>query len=136
MRMTAVLLAVTSLSACSSIGTPSANFDDPFPENYKQIVLQGIKDRFFDPYSIRDAAISSPRVGPPFNIGGSEGWVVCFKGNVKNRMGGYIGMRESVFMIRGGKVIDFTEGPEPFYTAPYYCKDVTYEPFSEANMMS
>lgn len=124
LSVAAALLSATT--ACTTIGKPSTGFAEPFPANYRAIVVEGIKEYFFDPYSVRDAEISEPRVAPPFDLGGREGWAVCLRANAKNRMGAYVGRRESVMMIAGDRVIAYTEGP-----APYYCNDASFSPFPE-----
>ena len=78
----------------------------PFPSAYKATVAQGIKDIFFDPYSLRDVAIAEPRQG---QVAFQQGWVVCVRSNGKNRFGAYTGLKDTAFLIRNDKVIGATE---------------------------
>lgn len=127
MRAVLVIGLVATLSGCTTMGKPNASFSEPYPDNYRQLVVDGIRQNYFDPYSVRDAEIAVPRQGPSWDIGGKDGWVVCVRANAKNRLGGYVGKSDSAFMIVGGKVVSYLDGP-----APYYCGDVTYSPFPEA----
>ena len=81
----------------------------------------------FDPYTVRDAGIATPKLRSSFVMTDpGEGWTVCFRANAKNRLGAYTGLSETVLLIRGDRVTASTEGP-----APYYCNDAKYDPFHE-----
>ena len=86
-----------------------------------------LRSTLFDPYSVRDSEIATPKLKGSFVLTDpSEGWTVCVRANAKNRMGAYTGRRETVLLIRGDVVVSSTEGP-----APYYCGEAQYEPFPE-----
>ncbi len=86
-----------------------------------------LRSTLFDPYSVRDAQIASPKLKGSFVLTDpSEGWTICVRANAKNRMGAYTGMQETVLLVRGDRVVSSTNGP-----APYYCGDAQYEPFPE-----
>jgi len=95
----------------------------PRPDNYREIVAQNLRQTLFDPYSVRDAAISEPRVhramvGPR--------WNVCFRGNAKNRFGAYTGLSYIVFVIESGQVTaSATDG------AALSCQGAVFSPFPE-----
>lgn len=122
-------LAAALLSGCSSmnaavVGDPT----EPAPVNYRAIAADGLRQILFDPYSVRDAQISKPTWLGSWSIGEGNGWVVCFKGNAKNRFGAYTGAQEMALMIRGGKVIS-NQGELP--PNGYHCGSAEYSDFPE-----
>ena len=74
----------------------------PAPENYKAILKAHIEKSYFDPYSLRNVAISKPTLG---KIGPNPGWLVCLQSNAKNRMGSYVGLKKDAYLIRNGIII-------------------------------
>jgi hypothetical protein len=128
LKRIAVAGALMLLAGCSSIGGASAPPIEPAPVNYRELTLASVKTLFFDPYSIRDAQISKPAWKASWNLGQGNGWVICVRGNAKNRMGAYIGIQDTAFLIRGGAVLDsFDLSGE----IPFYCGDAVFEPFTE-----
>lgn len=121
LRKTLAVICCSSLGACMS--PPNVEQAGPPPENYRAMVAQHLRTSLFDPYSVRDAAISSPRVHN--SISGAK-WNVCFRGNAKNRLGGYTGMRQTLFVIENGRIIasDDTYGATT-------CAGASYQPFPE-----
>jgi hypothetical protein len=104
------------LAGCA---TP-ADGTGPYPANYRQIVSEHVRATFFDPYSIRDAQIAAPKAdGAPVL---TPGWVVCMRANAKNRLGAYIGPRETAFIISGGRVVNTLEE-----TGHLFCAGSRYE---------
>lgn len=93
----------------------------PFPENYKDIVAHRIKETFYDPYSMRDVSISLPQSGHMLY---RQGWIVCLESNAKNRMGGYVGLQRTAYLINRGSIIDV------FEDAPM-CNEVSIAPWPE-----
>jgi hypothetical protein len=94
----------------------------PYPENYRQISLQHLKKTLIDPYSVRDAEIAPPVARYSWVMTDpGPGWIVNWRGNGKNRMGGYTGITESRIFIRDGKALYSDSGPAPYYatSAPY-----------------
>jgi len=87
-----------------------------------------IRQNFYDPYSIRDAAIAPPVLMPGWMIPDvGKAWTVCIMANAKNRMGAYTGRHPTVFRFKSGEIIDSSrEGG-----ADYYCEKQPYEPFAE-----
>lgn len=112
-RLLAVALAMGAV-ACST--TPSseeiASHDyGPFPSNYEQLIKDHIGKTFFDPYSVRDLAISEPKKGY-YNHGlGRQtlGWYSVVTLNAKNRMGGYVGHTTYHCVIDQGVVVTWAK---------------------------
>lgn len=98
-----------------------------------------VKSTFIDPYSIRDAQIAPPRPGQ-MNIPGTfrqeSGWIVCMRANAKNRMGGYVGIRDTVLVIRDGRVLGAHSGEPIHYDIRTNCRDAKYERFAEVEEQS
>lgn len=86
--------------------------DNPgkYPDNYEQIVKDYLHEFLSDPYSIRDLNITQPYKSW-YNVLGRA--TACYKGrvsfNAKNRMGGYVGKKVYLYIIRYGRVREFQE---------------------------
>jgi len=76
------------------------------PSNYKQLIVAYVRESFFDPYSIRDAAITEPAMS---TYAGLPAWSVCIRVNAKNRMGAYTGRKSTAIYIRNGQVVGSDE---------------------------
>lgn len=66
-----------------------------------------MKQSYYDPYSLRDVSISEPRLGRYLF---DEGWFVCVEANAKNRLGGYVGLTMTAYVISKGAVSDSLSG--------------------------
>ncbi len=93
------------------------------PDNYRQMVAAHVRETFFDPYSIRDASISSPVAG--VNIYGQTN-TVCVRANAKNRMGAYAGIRSTAVVFNADKI---TTSNQEY--ADMICGGGSYMPFPE-----
>ncbi|MBV5269013.1 MAG: hypothetical protein JZU55_02680, partial [Afipia sp.] len=63
--------------------------------------MERARKEFFDPYSIRDAAISQPIAGRSLS---GDMASVCIQANGKNRMGAYTGLQTTVYIFRNGQI--------------------------------
>ncbi|SOB93700.1 hypothetical protein [Thalassospira xiamenensis] len=93
----------------------------PYPSDFKETVANHIWQTFFDPYSIRDAKISYPKQGHLFF---SQGWVVCTRMNAKNRMGGYVGLTTTAYLLNRGAVINSINNQDFCNSMNYFDWDV------------
>jgi hypothetical protein len=119
-------LVLSVLLASCEVTPDQMETSGPPPENFRELTLQHLRATLFDPYSVRDAEIAAPTLKPSWVLGDPPGWVVCWRANAKNRMGGYVGVTESRVLIRNGRVVSSDEGD-----APYYCGNAVYQPFPE-----
>lgn len=101
-----VALVVATLQIGCTI-TPDPEEIGPYPTRYKQIIKQEVLTTYYDPYSVRSVAITSPRRGHIFF---QQGWIVCLKANAKNRMGGYVGLKKTAYLINRGEVVKTSVG--------------------------
>jgi len=113
MKKLIVIAALAIMAGCAQYNPQSAG---PPPADHKATVEAYIKSSFFDPYSIRDAAISDPLPGIMFY---QSGYIVCFQANAKNRMGGYTGLHRTAVLIRGDVVISYLNGDARCYTPEF-----------------
>lgn len=116
---TAVLIVV---GGCAM--PPQATDPGPFPADYKAVLQRHLARSLFDPYSVRSASISWPEAGHLFF---QAGWLVCAEFNAKNRMGGYVGLQRTAYLLRENEVVRTMD------KAPL-CNDVRmkYSPWPEA----
>ncbi len=122
-----VLFSALLLSACTSEQTPLTTPKTPPPANYKQKIIENVRQSFFDPYSIRDASISKPFAVN--RIGHGEVWFVCVRANAKNRMGAYTGIKPTAYWFQNGQM-KLASAAAPEYDE-FNCAHAQYEPFPE-----
>jgi hypothetical protein len=111
-----LLVPFLGLAGCTTTGTPA----EPPPANYRALVVAEARQKFFDPYSIRDATISEPIPG----MGNLS--TVCVRANAKNRLGGYTGQNVTAFVFSGGRIV---MSDQELTILP--CISATYGPFPE-----
>ena len=100
MKHFAMLLSASLLAACVTTSDPKAV--GPYPGDHRKTVKAHVEQAFFDPYSLRNVAISNPRIGHLFF---QQGWIICFQANAKNRMGGYTGLQRTAYLIHNDRVV-------------------------------
>jgi hypothetical protein len=125
-----ILAGVQAVTGCASAPT-EANAGPP-PARYQEIVREHLRTSLFDPYSARDFQIAAPKPGQIHLLGTltyESGWVVCYRGNAKNKMGAYTGIKEAVVLIREGRVVASNQDSD-HYDVRTNCRDVRYEPLS------
>ena len=128
------LFIVTILLILAGCQTDSQQLvSEPPPANYRQIAADHLRRTLFDPYSVRDAEIARPKPGQVYVDGmhHEEGWAVCWRANAKNRLGAYTGVKESIVVIRGDRVVASTSPDPGHYDLRTNCADARYEPFKE-----
>src|ERR671920_44336 len=83
--------------------TPDTARYGPYTTNYKEIVMQWLKEQLIDPDSARIEWSGEPK---PSDVGkGSEavsGYLVNFTVNARNRFGSYTGKQKHSVLIRDG----------------------------------
>lgn len=127
MKKYILLSGLIALSGCTSEQTPIATPKTAPPSNYKSLIINNIKESFFDPYSIRDASISAPFAVN--RIGHGEVWFVCVRANAKNRMGAYTGLKPTAYWFQSGKM-QLASSAAPEYDE-FNCAHAKYSPFPE-----
>jgi hypothetical protein len=121
MRQTISTILLSLLTAYAV--TPNPEAIGPYPADYRQIVKKHLQRTLFDPYSVRSASIAAPEQG---HLYFRQGWLVCVELNAKNRMGGYVGLQRTAYLInRGG--ISHTMDTAPVCNAA----DLVYAPWPE-----
>jgi hypothetical protein len=106
MKRLSLLATLCLLTGCAT--APTSETIGPKPANYREAVRAHAKAAFFDPYSIRDAAISQPipvsAVFDGITPIPHSGWMVCLRANGKNRFGAYTGLQISGFLFQNGAI--------------------------------
>ena len=140
MKIAVVLAIAASLAGCAEANRKVMSADvsevGRYPIDYKVVTRDYLHKTLVDPYSVRDAQISKPKMGKLFvegTLGVQEpGWLVCFRSNAKNRMGAYTGISDMAIVIRGGVVrASLSDPSHSHYIVKMICDNETYEPFSE-----
>ncbi len=125
-----VLIGSQAVTGC--VSTPTEATVGPPPARYVDIARDHLRTSLFDPYSARDFQIATPKPGQVLLQGTfthEAGWVVCYRGNAKNRMGAYTGVKEAVLLIRDGRVVASNQDSD-HYEIRTNCRDAKYEPMS------
>ena len=107
--------------------TPNPEAIGPYPQDYKEILKTHILRTYFDPYSLRSVSVSQPIQG---HLYFQQGWIVCLEVNAKNRMGGYIGLQRTAYLLNRGTVVQTMEEAQ-------LCDNVqvSYSPWPELEQM-
>jgi hypothetical protein len=121
-----VLAAGLSLAACSTFGH-HGDHEGPaevnvYPSTYRGDLIAFMQSYLNDPTGVRDAQIAEPVLKP---VNSSQRYVVCIKYNAKNKVGAYLGVKESVAVYLRGRfnqLVDVTDDT---------CKGALYQPFPE-----
>lgn len=120
-RLTTVAAAL-ALAGCVSAPEEMFAYQTPPSAALKAQIVSAAKDYLFDPFSVRDAEISS--VMPLDKKRGLS--VVCVKANARNQMGGYTGRQATSVRLMNGRIVNAIPN------APG-CNDqrIDYHPFPE-----
>jgi hypothetical protein len=121
-----------ALEGCAT--APSEANVGPYPAAYREIARDYVRATFLDPYSIRDARIAQPKMGAIIIEGTlrhDPGWTVCVRANAKNRMGAYTGIKDTVLLMRDGRVVASLSDTPDHYDIRTNCADAKYERFAE-----
>jgi hypothetical protein len=113
------------ISGCAV--TPSREAIGPYPNNSRAIIKAHVMRTYFDPYSIRSASVSQTIEG---HLYFQQGWLVCLESNAKNRMGGYVGIQRTAYLINRGSIVQTME-KAPLCDDPQFF----YSPWSELEQL-
>jgi len=112
-----------SLNGCIHRGPTSEQLSQAdygsYPNDYREIIGDYIKDTFYDPYSVQDVSISSPQRGWYQETAFSDsvfGYKMTLSVNAKNRMGAYTGRKTYYVFIRNGTIMKVED---PQYVSTY-----------------
>lgn len=94
------VLFVVLISGCAV--TPNQDAIGPYPTDYKETIKAHVLRTYFDPYSVRSASVSQPIQGYLFF---QQGWIVCLESNAKNRMGAYIGVQRTAYLLNRETIV-------------------------------
>jgi hypothetical protein len=110
---------VLMLFGCAAMNKPSpeqiTNADyGGYPADYQQVIQDRLSKTMYDPYSAVFTNWRGPSKGYIYDITGVYyGYRVCVDVNGKNRLGGYVGSRPFLFIIKNNEIIKAEEGSEP-----------------------
>ncbi len=105
-----LISSVLFISSCAGIqpATPeeAASLNcDPYPDNYKQMIIDYLSVGLYDPMSAQ-YRFTSPQKA---KFKGGCGWYIASGINAKNRFGGYVGEKKSQFIIHKGKLQEINQ---------------------------
>ena len=103
----AMLFLVSNLTGQTQQGSPADQaLYGPYPNNYKEIVMNWLSERLVDAGTARIEWQGDPQ---PTDLGKNGehlyGYLVQFRVNARNRFGTYTGMQQHGALIKNGEVI-------------------------------
>jgi hypothetical protein len=119
------LLICLPLAACQTTDSGSPTAISDLPTDYRQQILARAKAEFVDPYSVRDAAISTAPIASGTPLTGTTA-IICVRANAKNRMGAYTGAKMISYIFQSGQI---TMTDQQY--AAMTCGTAVFEPFPE-----
>jgi len=114
------LAAAAALAACSS-KTPDVE-PNVAPTNYKQEIVNTLKETLDDPNNIRDAFISDPVLT---STGVNQRYTACVRFNARDASRRYIGSTDRIAYFYGGHHNQLVEA------STQQCGNASYKPFPE-----
>lgn len=123
------LALVAALTGCSLFDKKS---DGPpievnvLPPKYRATLLEFLKGHLADPFGVREASITEPRLQP---IGTESRYVVCVRFNAKDGYGQYTGAIDHVAIYFAGKLTQFVPATRE------QCSNAPYQPFPELEQL-
>lgn len=125
LRYCLTALAALSLTGCVSSTPAMRSSARPATTAERTEITNSVRVALKDPYSIREAALTSVFTFP----NGSEG--ICVRGNAKNSFGGYAGVTTALLYLRNGRVV--MSNMDAF--AQSTCADFAFQPFPELEQL-
>lgn len=110
-KLALTTLATLLLASCQSVADQPVTAK--LPTNYRTVAAAFIKDQLKDPYSIRDAIITTRPVMLSGILIGSNKPGVCVQFNAKNGFGAYMGVKNYTVPFNNGKPIALHNGVCP-----------------------
>jgi hypothetical protein len=117
-----LLLALAmALAACTSSKTPDVA-PNVFPTNYKQEIIDTLKQALDDTANVRDAAITEPVLR---QAGKEERYIVCVRTGSRSAAGQSTGPKDRIAYFYGGHLNQMVEATKE------QCGNALYKPFPE-----
>lgn len=116
------------VGGCAVAAHNKKAFENQRPATEAEIaaILEAARNFLYDPYSVRDAEISSAVV--TMGIDQRLYPNVCVKANAKNAFGGYTGRKTTMLSFDdSARIINVQQG----YSAEAFCRNTTFRPFQE-----
>ena len=121
-KLTLLSAFAVALAACTS--DPKQDQVEPniFPTNYKQEILDTLKNTLIDPTNVREAFVSDPFLTPGSR---DQRYAVCLRYNARNFNRQYDGNVVRIAFFFGGRLNQLIEPKQD------QCAKAAYKPFPE-----
>jgi hypothetical protein len=127
-----IVATALALTGCVTAEQNRQSIEHPRAPSQSEIsgILSAARDFLYDPYSVRDAEIST--VADTKGLDGVTTSMVCVKFNSKNALGGYTGRQlYLLYLDRTGRVKGYNQD----WTVPSFCNRMTFRRFTEASRL-
>lgn len=118
----AIALAVAGCGANEYLGKPKEPEPNIVPVNYKQDILDTLRQTLDDPTNVRDAAISEPAL---VTIGREQRFASCVRSNSRDTAKQYTGVKVRIAIFFAGRLNQLVEAGKD------QCVNAAYKPFPE-----
>lgn len=117
-----IALAMAGCGANEYLGKPKEPEPNIVPVNYKQDIIDTLRQTLDDPNNVRDAAVSEPVLMP---IGREPRYAVCVRANSRDTAKQYTGVKVRIAIFFAGRLNQLVEASKD------QCVNAAYKPFPE-----
>jgi hypothetical protein len=117
-----VALVLTGCGANEYLGKPKEPEPNIVPANYRQEVLDTLRQTLDDPTNVRDAAISEPVLTM---VGKEQRYMACVRANSRDSARQYLGIKVRVAYFFAGHLNQLVEATKE------QCSGAAYKPYPE-----
>ena len=125
LRIFLAAAAALALGACAAgdyLGKPKEPEPNIVPANYKQDILDTLRQTLDDPTKVRDASLSEPAL---VAIGREQRYAACVRSNSRDTARQYTGVKVRIAVFFAGRLNQLVEATKD------QCVNAAYKPFPE-----
>ena len=125
LRILFVAAAALAVAGCGSgeyLGKPKEPEPNIVPVNYKQDIIDTLRQTLDDPTNVRDAAVSEPTL---MQIGREQRFASCVRANSRDTARQYTGVKVRIAVFFAGRLNQLVEAGKD------QCVNAAYKPFPE-----
>lgn len=118
----AAMMVLAGCGANDYLGKPKEPEPNIVPVNYRQEIVDTLRQTLEDITNVRDAYVSEPALVP---VGRDQRYAVCVRANSRNSVGQYTGSKDRIGYFFAGRLNQLVEATKE------QCGNAAYKPFPE-----